>query len=313
VRRALRHWPSVILRWCFGLALILGLSAAAHAQTQLPLLGVGTGCAQAETFIARTSGENNTALRALICGLVLNGFIDNTATMASTGGNPYCGSGSVFDRLFIFQMANSTDGLLDACGHASATTFGGGLTFTANQGWSSTVNTNDVVTGFAPSSSGVHYTLNSAHLAEWCIASCAVNGNYVAMGARETGATHYAAYIQPNFTDGHIYNNLNDAEGDTGGGALANTSGYIVVTRSSSTSDSVYRNGTFIYSPNQTSTGLTGQQFAVTHLNDNGNAADVWAGSIIGMTSIGGNMSATQITNFYSLYCTYSTQVHGSC
>src|SRR5678816_222861 len=71
----------------------------------------GGGCAEATTFLARTSGmpgSYQTAYTTMICGLVSDGII--TGNMGTTG------CGATFDILYIFASDSQSNGVLNLCG-----------------------------------------------------------------------------------------------------------------------------------------------------------------------------------------------------
>lgn len=282
----------------------------AHAQ-MIPLTGgggaahvnVAGGCPQATTFIARTSGENTTALTTMICGLVTDGII----TGDLTSGGTKCGSS--LDRFYIMAMANSTDALLDVCGNASLVSHGS-PTFTANAGYIG-VNGSTTVwldTGFNPSTAGGNYVLNSAHLSAWSLTNATSTG--VAMGANNNGTG--TAYLDLEFTDTKTYTALNDADTDVGH-VTANSSGFFVSTRSGSSSLIVYRNGSLLYSPNLTSNSLPARNIFLLAESDSIGNPKGGAAWQLAEASFGANLTSGFVTALNSRICTYLTTVHGSC
>lgn len=116
---------------------------AVPAQAQFLPVGIaapqssGGTCAQATTFLSRTSGLSGgaqTAYTTYICGLVTDGVITSGASMGPSGGTPYCGT--KLDALWVMATSDSTTARLDICGHTAYTLAPNGApNFTANQGY----------------------------------------------------------------------------------------------------------------------------------------------------------------------------------
>ena len=82
------------------------------------------GCAQATTFIARTSGgmstTEKTAMTTMICGLVTDGIITGNMNGAGPTGTSACGTGAgTLDALWIFATDVRADGHLNLCSRRS--------------------------------------------------------------------------------------------------------------------------------------------------------------------------------------------------
>jgi hypothetical protein len=116
---------------------------AVPAQAQFTPFGIaapqatGGTCAQATTFLSRTSGLSvgtKAAYTAYICGLVTDGVITSGATMGPSGGTPYCGT--KLDALWVMATTDATTANLDLCGHTAYSLAPSGVPdFTANQGY----------------------------------------------------------------------------------------------------------------------------------------------------------------------------------
>ena len=288
------------------LLLLLLLAPSARSQ-QLPLIGVGVGtCSQAPVFIARTSGENGAALTQFICGLVAAGMIDPSASMASTGANTYCGSGSVFDRLFIHAMNNSTDAVLDVCGHSSATA-NGSPTFTSNAGYtgSNANNATYLDTLFNPSSGSPQFQQNSSHFSTWLLT------NVSSTGLLGFSISTITAQIYPEYTDGNLYCGVTTSvNGGRVTTAVANTIGQFICTRTAATTMNAYKGGSSIGS--STGASAIAENGDIWLLASNTSGTGGVAG-VFAMGSMGGGISSAQASNYYSLGCAYLTAVHGSC
>lgn len=286
-------------------------SSMACRPSGLNFIGV---CSQAGVVLARLSGENNAALTSFICGLVVDGLIDSTASMASTGTNPYCGSGSVFDRLGVMAMANSADALLDLCGHTTTLVTHGSPTFTANQGFTGGTDNGTTVfidTGFNPTSAAGLYTQNSAHIGAWTLTNITSASSNAAFAGIFDGTSSelFGAY---RWTNGNTQAKINSGSGMTYSPASAQ--GDYIVTRTSASSTTVYKNGSSIATGSNASTGvpnlnlgLLGEIDSVTPTMDSGdsNQMSIW--------HAGGGMTSGQATSFHNRGCTLLTAVSGSC
>jgi len=296
----------------YGILLLIALSQA-HAQVQLPLLGVGASaaCSQASTFVARTSGENNAALTTFICGLVAAGMIDNNASMASTGGNTYCGSGSVFDRLFIMQMANSTDALLDVCGHTSATNTG--TTFAANQGFTGGAaqnNTAWIDSQFDPSSGTNRYVQNSAHVGCWILTNVS-NTDGMCVGLSDT-VNSRNTWINED-AGGSAFVRINENSPSTSA-AVATAKGDWILSRTAASTATLYQNASVVINDTATSSGVPqSHTFYILNQDIVGSTGSHGDPNQVAIAHIGAAMTSGQATTFQSLGCSYLTAVSGSC
>lgn len=282
-----------------------------HADAQFYPLGLkgqaaAGGCSQATTFLARTSGENTSALTTLICGMVTDGVINGNLT--TTG----CGTGGTFpDRIFIHAMANSTDALLDVCGGTSATNHS--ATFTANQGFTGVAASTTVWvdSGFnGVTATSPNYALNQASIATWVLGGTLPTVTNSPIGARDASAA--TSRIFPSYSDGKTYCSINDGENDTGTPLGSSSDGLFMCIRTSSSISKVYFNGTLLSSPNQPSISIPNITFGIVATNAITTGVERGWGTPVGMTIIGGDLTSVQ-GNIHTRGCTYLTAVHGSC
>ena len=210
----------------------------AHAGSML-LLGTGTlttGCSQATTYLARTSGGNEAGnsvpITALICGLVTDGVI--TGNLSTTG------CGTPLDALYILAQQNSADSWLNLCGTSFTIGQFGANTFTALMGWSGfNISGGSLDTRFnATTATSPHYTQNSASYGFWSVATAVETR--AQMGSSNSGATG-ESNIFDNYTDGNFYARVNN--GTTTGVASPGTKGLYVAERPSSTNVIPYWDG----------------------------------------------------------------------
>ena len=255
------------------------------------------GCAQATTYLARTTGGNeggNVAnMTAFICGLVTDGVI--TGNLSTTG------CGTTLDALYVFAQQNSADSFLNLCDTSYTITQGGTNTFTSYVGWNG-FNTSggSLDTNFnSTTATSPNYTQNSASFGFWSVA--VTNEAIAEMGTSNTGATG-ESNIYDHYTDGDFYVRANN--GTLGGVSSPGTKGLFVADRPNSSNIIPYWDG--ISQGTQTVTSqapyngvffigvsLTGsssnQQFAEAH--------------------IGASLGATLNLALYSRLRTYMTAV----
>jgi hypothetical protein len=285
-------------------ALLLLLTAhSAHADGVGKLLGISrpsAGCSQATTFLARTSGLNAThtnAYTTLICGMVTDGT--------------WCGS--LFDAFYIFATQDSTTALLNLCSASFNLTANGSPTFTADAGFTGVDASSTVYLDTASNFSAYpNYTLNAAHISAWSFtnaASSAGGGNMMGGIANAIGTSSFDA----KYSDGNAYCAINDNNGDPGS-ANANATGWYVCDRSDSTHSTLYRNATSFSTPNQTSSAVpTVHSTILAVFYDSAGTPISGTGLQVPMASIGGHLTAANVTSVYSRLCTFLTTVHGSC
>lgn len=150
---------------------------------------------------------------------------------------------SKLDCLWLFAAENTQSALLDLVGLRTASP-GGAPTFTTDRGYAGDGSSTYINTTWNPSTHGVAYTLNSAHLmlynrtartdtgSSTSNAGAVVSGNY---------AQIYCRYATSSGLD------LNDAVGGSFS-APADASGIWVASRTSSNTMAMYRNGSSLFS-----------------------------------------------------------------
>lgn len=280
---AQREFPMIRLLF---LALLLASVTGSQANMLMAPTTAGappSGCAQATTFLARTSGENTSALTTLICGMVTAGIIDGD--MSATG------CGTTIDRWFIGQVANSTDALLNLCSDATPQATDGGAAFVANSGWHS--NGGHVSSQFAPSTDGVNFTQNDASVGLWSLSDSSTSGADV---------SNDNIYIAARYGDNNAYCSINDAGGGGSGIPVADGLGYYVCERTGASASQLYKSATLIWSPNITSTALSASSVLYAENTD----------KTIAMVMFAKHLTSGQITTINSLYGTYCAAVRGS-
>lgn len=270
---------------CILLAALLFVSQAQAGS--LTLLGAGkppvvaSGCTEATTFLARTSGldgTHTTAYTNLICGLVTDGIW------------------SKLDLLYTFATQDQATALLNLPNATYNAVNASSITFTADRGFTGDGTLSHyIATGFIPSfAPSPQFTLNSAHVSQWNLSNFAEGAAtlYDSAGLALTN-------IYPKFSDNNLYLRVND--GSSGGFAISDPRGHLLGNRSSSTARQGYQNGSTTLSGGVTvsygsvsSTGVPGNQLTAL-----ASAADSSIRQIAQM-SVGSSLSSTDVTNFYN-------------
>jgi hypothetical protein len=276
-----------------GLAAWLALCGVANAQlngggTGFPGPGMpaATGCSEATTFLARTTGldaTHTTAYTTLICGLVTDGVW------------------AKIDLLAVYATQDSTTAVLNLKSTSFSTTVVGSPTFTADRGYTSSGTTNYLNTTFTPSTAGGNFTQNSAHISAWNITTGAGSTDRLIGNAL---STTIRTVIRPRNASDQTGLDLNNNTEDL----VANTSkdGWFVGNRSASNANQIYRNGSSLGSSATASTGISDQAIVLGTDATGGNSC---TGCQIAAASAGSSLSAGDVTNFYNRLRTYMTAV----
>lgn len=186
----------------------------------IQVVSSGSGCSQATTFLARTSGlsgTETTAYTTMICGMVTDG------TWAK------------FDALYIFATNTTTTANLNLVSTSFGITTHGAPTFTADHGYTGTGSNSDWLDTGLVLTSATQYTLNSGAIGVYDLTNRTTNSNTFAMGVANVSDARILI-LNTNF----IFN-INT----TANTSIANTQaqGLWFVNRSSSSQNTVYLNG----------------------------------------------------------------------
>jgi hypothetical protein len=183
------------------------------------------GCSAATTYNARTTESTATkgCLTTLICGMIADG----------NGCSQWSGSSGNLDLLYILAQDNSTDALLNLCSTNFTATENDAPTFTANQGF----NSGYLDTNYAPSTNAINFSLNSGSA-----------GLYDRTAPGDSGS-QFGLYDGSNLIDidvnfgGTAFARLNTGTSATGYTAPASNQGQWIISRTSSSANSYYKNG----------------------------------------------------------------------
>jgi hypothetical protein len=254
--------------------------------------GGGGGCAQATTYLARTTsgteGGNAANITTLICGLVTDGVI--TGNMSTTG------CGATFDGLYIEAQQNSTDALLNLCSTNYTATIQASPVFTSYQGYSFNSPNAYLDTGFnATLATSPNYTQNSGSIGVWSLA--------VVTEAIPQFSDTVSSFIYDSYTGNLFYARINNAA--TGSVATPGTKGLFVADRSSSANVIPYWDGVAQTAQSGVSAAPANHNLWI------GGVAGGFSGSaqIISETHMGASLGATFNLALYNRLRTYMTAV----
>jgi hypothetical protein len=261
----------------------------------------GGGCSQATTFLGRATAASltidsthTTAYTNLICGMV--------AQSATEGGTLW----ARFDLLFIYAT-NTTSGTNTTLAllNLPNSTYSGSLvstpTFTADRGFTGDGTTTGVTTNFNPTiATSPQFQANSAHLSTWDDSTSAIMETNPLLADVTNSDNIYPWYSGTDF-----YSRINDSP-NTGPLTIGDPRGHLLGNRDSSTSRQSYQNAGTLGSY-----GSAPGSGVVPNSNSMGLYVNAGAGSSrrVAMLSAGASLSATDVTNFYTLLRAYMTAV----
>ena len=262
-------------------------------------IGVGGGTfpggAEAQAFLARTSGLDAThmnAYAALIDSLVADGVW------------------AKLDALYIFATQNATTSKLNLVSANYTANDYSAPTFTVDRGWNS-VNGDGfkgIDSNFNPSIAvSPKYTNNSAHLSVWNVTGeASSNGS---CGSQDMSDN--SAYIIAKFGGGATYFRINTVNAGGGSYSAPNTTGHFLGSRTGSATTNGYRNGALVGSTDTTpATGVSGSRVFACGCGRNTHPAGfIGVSNQQAMLSIGAGLTGTEATNFYNRLRTYMTTV----
>jgi hypothetical protein len=262
------------------------------ALAQVPTTGAGKGapsaaggCSQATAILARMDGTQNTpAVTTAVCALAANG--------------------SLGDLRYVFATSSATNAKLNWAQSAFNLTQTGTETFTANAGFQGDGSTGFFDTGFNPSTAGGSYTQNSASIGACVLTSRTVSQAYVEIGASDNSTLF--SYIEPLQTslvnyelNGGTFPNLTNS----------NAQGSWIVSRTSSSAIALYKNGSSVATPSDTSTGLPPVDLSIGAFNTDAGGIVDFSADLLAYTFAGGGLTPTQIANDNSIMHAYLVAV----
>jgi hypothetical protein len=195
------------------------------------------------------------------------------------------------DALVIAAADNPTTALTNLVQASFAPTLVGSTTFTTDRGYSTSNPTSIYLsTNYNPSTAGGNFTQNSAMIAAWNITATTTNGSTL----RSTAQSN--VFIIP-YSGGSTSTNLNATSGFSDSDAVADSSGLILLNRTSSANYTADRNGTQIGSHNKTSAAPENNTLNFMYA-----AQTTWTGAGY---AIGSSLNSTQRASFYTRLQTY--------
>lgn len=204
------------------------------------------------------------------------------------------------DRLWIFAAENSQSALVDLVALTQATPVSS-PTFTADRGYAGNGSSSYINSNFNAFTSGVNWTLNSAHMSGWSNTERA-NSPIVLTGVYN-GAV--VSDLMPLYGGGMV--------GRLNGGGLAglnNTTsvGFFVGQRNNSSTTECIRNGVSCGTTGDAASSIASLPFFICGRNDSGGFSSAMADQL-SMVSYGASFTATENTNYYNRLRTYMTAV----
>lgn len=271
-----------------GLAVPIGVpSIGGSAAMAFAPATAGAGCSTYTTVAnAKLDGSQNvSAMQTLLCT-----GIDSTTYNA-------------LDFLYVFAASSQANALQNLALGAT-TTYTPNLTatvnFSVNNGLTGDGVTGRINTGWTPSGS-TNFTLNNASFGGCLLNSRTTSQNYVLMGGNDSSGY---VYIQPLLSG--VYNIGLNASNATA--TNANAQGSWMVTRSTSTTITIYKNGSSIATPSLASSALAGNVIRILAYNDNGTTDD-YSKDQVAYAFAGANLTGTQISTLYNALHNYLVSI----
>jgi len=214
---------------------------------------------------------------------------------------------SKLDVLHIYAAQDSTTAKLNLVSTSYTGIANGSPTFTADRGFTGGTELNSTVfidTGFNASTAvSPAFVQNSAHVSAWSVSNTAPGfGNGSIIGVEQGNGT----FIVPRNTSAFAIYSINGTGGVSA--TVATRDGFFLGNRDTSTSLQGYRNGSSIGTATTASAVVTNGNIYTLSVNHVGSSPGGSACQAA-MASIGGNLSATDNTNFYNRLRTYMTAV----
>jgi hypothetical protein len=213
------------------------------------------------------------------------------------------------DRLWILAAENTQSALTDMVAGSLAVAHGS-PTFTTDRGYTGVDGSNTVYldTNYNPTINATNFTTNAAHASAWSVTNTAVASGGAMFGF-VNGTANNQITILDTYTDGNIYARIVDATGSGSQGAPGTRAGHWIINRSGASATQLYQNGSLFSSPNAGSGALENGNIYILTYNQAGTAASIGTPQQIACHSLGGNLSSTNASNFYTRLRTYMTAV----
>jgi hypothetical protein len=199
------------------------------------------------------------------------------------------------DALYILATKDTSNAILNLVSTSYTLTPNGSPTFTVDVGYTGVDSSSTVYldTNMNPITAGGLHTATSAHLATWTPTDFNTGGGLISIGSRVTALTD----IVPRYSNGNSFGRLFGAQITV---TLSDSVGMYVL-NGDATNVNFYKNGSLIGGP--VSTGGSPNNATYWVLGRNPDAGGI--GAPVSMASIGGNLTATNVANFYTRMNTY--------
>lgn len=247
--------------------------------------GFNPNCSQGITYIAALTSPTpteQTAYKNAICGMVADGTFGQ------------------LDILYIHANTSAANAKVNAVSpstHNAVQT--GSLAFTADQGFTGDGTTGFLDTGYTPSTSGGHMTLNSASFGFCVLNNRTTAAATTGFGAYDSG-NNVGSYFLTFFTGPTNGGALNDTGGDQLTSGIASSQGSWTFTRTASNVATIYNNGLSLpTSQSSGSVSLTDRSIYVMARNDVGGPTG-WVTDQQAYFFMGAGLSSAQVASVYS-------------
>lgn len=178
-------------------------------------------------------------------------------------------------------------------------------TFTTDRGFAGNGTTSYLNTGYVPSTAGLLYTLDSAHISFWSRTNTG-SSSMVSMGARTLSTAAQTLINARLGTNTATFRTNQDAVGASP--ASTTSIGHFLARRSGAALNSLWKDGALFAQDTQSSTALTAFAITLGALNTAGVVASFDTRQIAA-SSIGASLTDTEIINFYAALNAYMISV----
>ena len=226
------------MRAFIAIALASLLAVVGPSSAQMTLTGAGgtkkasaAGCSDTNATawvnaVVAASGTVSAPQQTRVCNLIV-----------AAKGHGYW---TKLDRMWLLASENAAQAKIDIVNLAT-TTITGAPTFTASQGYSNFTTSDFIDTGYLPSSSSVHLTLNSVDIGYYNRTNRSASASVVQFGIIDATVTPTTRLLVASNAFGFDQASLNDAGGPSV--ASTNAQGLFIGVRDSVSTSEVYKDG----------------------------------------------------------------------
>jgi hypothetical protein len=272
------------------------------------------GCAGATNFIARASLTGGDASRytSLICDLTSDGVITGDLSGAR-------GCGSKLDLFYILAAPDNPTSLMNLCGTSYSLTANNSPAFSPNNGWTGADASGgsgglNLDTGFNPSTAtSPNYVTHSGHISVWAANDYTGTSGGGAVTGVIRGDNACGTLIHPRYQpDSSVYARIQDSS-LSGGVVVSTSAGHIVGNRTGASASTIYKNGSLLSSPNVADCDVAALQIWNVYIlaGDKGGVSDFGYGGQVAAMTMGGQLTAGDISNLCHRINQFLTSVNG--